>query len=235
MSLISYSCMSLEEIIHVRLSRELRGRIKRVADSEKTSESDIVRRACEEFLRKRDAEIIAAKTLKDVVVDLLCKGFDPIALRQMGYNIDVIKEAFSEVKELAKMSEELQRFSSFQEKMKFQAEVCKHCKVIEKSLALLELEMLERKFLEYYLFVYIKTFGKLPILEILSRGDELAQYLKLAISLWFFLKEMKRKFSDEGIIPDDFVKKELGVPFLVFWKELENPENIVRILVEQQK
>ena len=133
------------------------------------------------------------------------------------------------------MSEELQRFSSFRERVKVQVEACKYCKLLDYSLALLELEMLERKALEYYLFVYIKTFGELPILEILSRGGELAQYLKLAIFLISFVGEMERKFFDENVLPDEFIGNELGVPFTALWSSLENPENIIKSLIEHEE
>lgn len=216
--------------ITIRLDPALKNKIVEAASSEGINISEFVRRACMERLERREAETKYLRFSKDVVVDLLCKGFDPVALRQMGYSKDVIKKAFEEVKELAEMSEELQRFSSFREKMKVQVEACKYCKLLDYSLALLELEMLERKALEYYLFVYIKTFGELPILEILSRGGELAQYLKLIIFLISFVREMERKFFDENVLPDEFIRKELGVPFTTLWSSFENPENIIKSL-----
>ena len=221
--------------ITIRLDRTLKDKIVEAASSEGINISEFVRRACMERLKRREAETKYLRFSKDIVVDLLCKGFDPIALRQMGYSKDVIKEAFEEVKELAEMSEELQRFSSLREKMKMQAEICRHCKLLNYSLALLELEMLDRKALEYSLFVCIKTFGKLPLPEILSKGDELAQYLKLAIFLVSFVREMEGKFFDENVSPDEFIKKELGVQFAALWNSLENPENIIKSLIEHEK
>ncbi|MEM2714782.1 MAG: hypothetical protein QXL45_03590 [Candidatus Bathyarchaeia archaeon] len=46
---------------------------------------------------------------------------------------------------------------------------------------------------------------------------------------------MERKFSDEGILPEEFIKKKLGVPFMTFWRSLENPENIIRSLIEHEE
>jgi len=114
--------------ITIRLDQTLKDEIIRAASSEGINISEFVRRACMERLKRREAEAKYLRFSKDIVVDLLCKGFDPIALRQMGYSKDVIKEAFEEVKELAEMSEELQRFSSFRERMKVQVEACKYCK-----------------------------------------------------------------------------------------------------------
>jgi len=221
--------------ITIRLDQTLKDEIIRAASSEGINISEFVRRACMERLKRREAETKYLRFSKDIVVDLLCKGFDPIALRQMGYSKDVIKEAFEEVKELAEMSEELQRFSSLKERMKMRAEICKYCKPLDYSLALLELEMLERKAFEYSLFVCIKTFGELPVLEILSRGGELAQYLKLAIFLMSFVGEMERKFFDENVSPNEFIKKELGIPFAALWNSLENPENIIKSLIEHEE
>lgn len=221
--------------ITVRLDPILKDKISKAAISEGSNVSEFVRKACMERLERMEAEIKSARFLKDFIVDLLCKGFDPIALRQMGYNRDLIKASFDEVKNLAEMSEELQRYLSFRERAKLQAELCQHCKIIEYLIALLEMEMLKRKALEYYLFLCTKTLGRPPILEILSRGNELAQYLKLTIFLIKFLKEMESKFFDEKVTPDDFIMKELGVPFTVFWNSLENPENIIRNLIKHER
>lgn len=221
--------------ITVRLPSELRDKISKAAASEGISLSEFVRRMIREHFGRKEVEAGSFRLSKDIAVDLLCKGFDPISLRQMGYSSDVIKAAFAEVKELVEMSEELQRFSSFRERVKMQAEVCRYCKIIDYLLTLLKLEMLERKALEYYLFICSQVLGKLPILEILSRGDELAQYLKLTIFLTSFVKEMEKKFFNEGILPDEFIMKELGVPFTVLWSSLENPENLIRSLIEQEK
>jgi len=54
-------------------------------------------------------------------------------------------------------------------------------------------------------FVCTETFEWTPSQEILSRGDEVAQYLKLIIFLYSFLREMERRFFDERIPPDEFI------------------------------
>ena len=47
----------------------------------------------------------------------------------------------------------------------------------------------------------------------------MAQYLKLIIFLYSFLREMERRFFDERIPPDEFIMKELGVNLLTNSKE----------------
>jgi len=88
--------------------------------------------------------------------------------------------------------------------------------------------MLEKKVLEYYLLAYIKTFGRLPILEILSEENESAQYVNLVIFLTRLLKEMEDKFFNERIPPEEFIMQKFKVPFLAFWGLLEKPEDIIR-------
>ncbi|MEM2441928.1 MAG: hypothetical protein QXX99_06120 [Candidatus Bathyarchaeia archaeon] len=95
--------------------------------------------------------------------------------------------------------------------------------------------MLERKFPEYFGFFSTETFESTSSQEILSKIVKSLQYLKLIIFLRSFIIEMERKFSDEGILPEEFIKKKLGVPFMTFWRSLENPENIIRSLIEHEE
>ncbi|MEM2733980.1 MAG: hypothetical protein QXJ19_04375 [Candidatus Bathyarchaeia archaeon] len=47
--------------------------------------------------------------------------------------------------------------------------------------------------------------------------------------------EEERKFFDERIPPEEFIMKELRVSFRTLWSSLENPENIIRSLIEYEK
>jgi len=49
------------------------------------------------------------------------------------------------------------------------------------------------------------------------------------------LERWRGKFFDENVSPNEFIKEKLGVPFAALWNSLENPENIIKSLIEHEK